>query len=100
MTTNLPEESREKLITLYVLGFFIALGAFFLGFAYKFMGSFIFIPAVSCVVGYVLLLKDAYRSGFDLGYAQKPETSQKKARPLRTGTAHLRLVYNRNRAKR
>lgn len=72
MNENLSDYTREELVSFYIFGFFILLGASLGGFVYAFSGFLTLVLLCGCVVGGVLLIKNAYFAGFHRGELSKP----------------------------
>ncbi|OGZ43906.1 MAG: hypothetical protein A3J55_00540 [Candidatus Ryanbacteria bacterium RIFCSPHIGHO2_02_FULL_45_17b] len=80
MNESLSDYAREELVSFYLFGFFVVLGASLSSFVYVFSGFLTFVLLVGCAVGCMLLIKNTYLAGLNRGQQTKPTVNQKKER--------------------
>lgn len=94
MNENLSDYTRGELMSFYIFGFFIVLGASLSSFVYTFSGFLTFVLVSGCVVGCVVLIKNAYFAGFHRGQLSRPAVNRRGKQRNRATEGIQRLNPN------
>lgn len=94
MNENISDYMREGLVSFYIFGFFIVLGASLGSFVYTFSGFLTFVLLFGCVVGCALLIKNAYFAGLHRGLSSRPAVNRRERQRNRATERIHRLNPN------